>query len=566
MTTFHRFVDPAYFDAPVLGVGPATTPFDGILYNRFNVTSGGTGAGGSAFMDAVKGAGPNTGTYAVAFGEDASSSNANRGLRAVLENTDYLDDLFHRDIAIPIVTAVTVAGDEGDPSIILPAGTFVGDVLTYPINMLFELVDSQDRELINNTTGNKIYVASIAGAAIGDGFSAGLVTLNFSENVPTGTSYKIYYSSRGNLATMPADSLSYIRIRGAQEVSAEVEDVLRRLQGGGAAWNDAWATTIFDLDAAVTGGIHRIKEESPRTDLANIDPTALTTGEIRLVPGSGLYRLKKATAGDDGPAQWIIESVVTGADRWENVLYDRLGTAYGLATLDANAEPAQDARKIMRVTDLASLDALSDASIATYDIRHVQGAEHYGLYSLQPGVITPDADHPWMMRLAAGGTRTWVHELTELVGQAGGLASLSAAGKVKQYAPWAQVYSSYAAVEVVGCTLGKWQLAGRSSLATQAGDYIYVEGHARLDPGGGDTLYVGVQYNLGAGSVTPDTASPISCPETKQASATSSANVAFGLVVVATGASTDIDLVYGGAGGSPFGDIRAELHIRVVRP
>lgn len=563
MTTFHRFVDPAYFDAPVLGVGPATTPFDGILYNRFNVTSGGTGAGGSAFMDAVKGAGPNTGTYAVAFGEDASSSNANRGLRAVLENTDYLDDLFHRDIAIPIVTAVTVAGGGGDPSIILPAGTFVGDVLTYPINMLFELVDSQDRELINNTTGNKIYVASIAGAAIGDGFSAGLVTLNFSENVPAGTSYKIYYSSRGNLATMPADSLSYIRIRGAQEVSAEVEDVLRRLQGGGAAWNDAWATTIFDLDAAVTGGIHRIKEESPRTDLANIDPTALTTGEIRLVPGSGLYRLKKATAGDDGPAQWIIESVVTGADRWENVLYDRLGTAYGLATLDSNAEPAQDARKIMRVTSLAALDALVDTNIATGDIRQVQGSEHYGIYALQAGVIAPPADHPWMMRLASGGTRTWVHELADLVGQPEGIASLNASGQVLQYAPYASVAIVDASSSGTITSL-TWQHHSSAIVPVKNGDQVYAELIVDLTADGGDTAYGGISYELnGGGFVDPGVGSLF---EFSTTATSATRGVAGGVISVGADGTLEVSIATKGAGVANFGTYNAYLKVTIVRP
>lgn len=217
MTTFHRFVDPSYANAPVLGVGPATTAFDGILYNRFNVTSGGTGGGGSAFMDANKGAGPNVGTYAVAFGEDASSSNANRGLRALAENTDYLDDLFHRDIALPITTSTTVSGVGGDTSIVLPAETFVGDTLTYPLEMLFAVVDDLDREIMNAGTGTKVTVSTIAGATIGDGFAAGAVTLNFSTAVPEGITYKVHYTTRSNLATLPADALSFVRIRPAEE-------------------------------------------------------------------------------------------------------------------------------------------------------------------------------------------------------------------------------------------------------------------------------------------------------------------------------------------------------------
>lgn len=348
MAKFHRFSAPGYATAPTLGAPPGgVVVFEGVSYDLFNVTDGGVGAGGSSFMDAYKADGPNVGTYAVAFGEDATAKNFNRGLRAVAENTDTLDDLFHRDIALPLVTSPAVAG-LGVTTIALPADTYVGDTIGYDIDMLFSVVDDSDREIINPTTGAKISVASIAGAVIGDGFSGGIVTLTLSEALPTGVTYKVYYATRGNLATMPTDSLSYIRVRGAEEVSAEIQRLLLELHGGVLLWNDPWPATITDLnnsvntlDSLVVGGIHFIKEETPRTDLALIDPAALLTGELRLVPGSGLYRLKKGLAGDDGAAQWIIESSVSGTDRWENVLMDRLGVAYGFAMLAADGYLAQ---------------------------------------------------------------------------------------------------------------------------------------------------------------------------------------------------------------------------------
>lgn len=443
MTTFHRFVDPSYANAPVLGVGPATTAFDGILYNRFNVTSGGTGGGGSAFMDGAKGAGPNVGTYAVAFGEDASSSNANRGLRAVLENTDYLDDLFHRDIAIPLVTSVTVAGGGGDPSIVLPAGTFVGDVLTYPINMLFELVDSQDRELINNTTGNKIYVASIAGAAIGDGFSAGLVTLNFSENVPAGTVYKVYYSSRGNLATMPVDSLSYIRVRGAQEVGAEVEKVLMKLHGGSQAWNANWDITIHDVSLSVdTLGVYRIHEDNPSA----VDGTPLATGDLRLAANFGIYRLNKAVGPYVGPYTLLQFTDFSGNYVWQNTILDLVDNPGGVAGLDAGGRLNPVAQRIRTIGPLAYLPFESLTGLQRYDIRLVSGYGDadlgYGLYWWDDTAVGPTVS-PWIIEPASlPASGRWINSLAGMAGTAGGFATLDSLSRVNQFAKYIDYFNS----------------------------------------------------------------------------------------------------------------------------
>jgi hypothetical protein len=247
MAKFHRFRAPTYTSAPVLGPGDAApVVFEGKDYDFFNVNNEGGGGGFAAFTDVVKGVGPNKGTYCVAFGEDASSLNANRGFKALSENTDTIDDILHQDVAIPTRTAeVTPLAPVA--TIDLPANTFVGTSKSYPIEMLFKIVDGMDREVLD-AGAIRITVASIAGAAIGDDFSAGIVTLNLSNDIPTGQTYRVYYAERGNIATLPMDAFSYSQIRTAAVVDAVIQDVLQQLHGGvGALWNDTWTSTIHDL-------------------------------------------------------------------------------------------------------------------------------------------------------------------------------------------------------------------------------------------------------------------------------------------------------------------------------
>jgi hypothetical protein len=246
---FHRFVSPSYYGGLPGG------------YDLINVTSGGVGAGGSAFADAAKIGGPNAGTYWVAFGEDATSNDVNRGFRALAENCDSLDDLMRRDLAVPTRTNDVLAGG-AVPSIILSGQVFVGVPGTpntaAGLATLYSILDDNDDEIIDPGTGAKVQVTSITGATVGTNFAAGPITLNLTPSIPTGVTYRVIYATRGNLATMATDVLTTIRIRGAQEIEAGVEDLFRRLHGGGLAWNAAWTTTIYDLAASSLDDRYRL--------------------------------------------------------------------------------------------------------------------------------------------------------------------------------------------------------------------------------------------------------------------------------------------------------------------
>jgi hypothetical protein len=104
---FHRLTDPAYF-----GGLPGTHDF----INNF----GGT----PSPADGAKVGGTYAGTYFIAFGEAATTSNSNRANKALAENTDFLDDIVHRDLAVPTIKSVVLSSPTDE--FVLPGDIFVG--------------------------------------------------------------------------------------------------------------------------------------------------------------------------------------------------------------------------------------------------------------------------------------------------------------------------------------------------------------------------------------------------------------------------------------------------------
>ncbi len=231
MTTFHRLTVPSYTGGLPSG------------YDYVNNALSGT----PAFADNAKVGGPNAGTYFVAFGEDATSSDANRANQALAQNTDTLDNLLHRDLALPVRTSDVGPTSSPTTTITLTGpGIFLGGVGDQLID-LFRITDQNDNDIENGST--QVLVASISGGTLGGGFSTGNVTLNLNTSIPTGLTYHVYYSTQSNLATLPADAFISMRIRSAVAVDAEIETLFQLLHGNGEAWNGAWDSTIWDLTA-----------------------------------------------------------------------------------------------------------------------------------------------------------------------------------------------------------------------------------------------------------------------------------------------------------------------------
>lgn len=191
---FHRLVVPTYFGGLPGG------------YDYINNALVGT----PSFADNAKVGGTNAGTYFVAFGEDATSSDFNRSANALAQNCDYLDDVVRRDLASPVKTSDVVAGAPV-PSILLTGpGIFVGEGGTpntvAGIRTFVQVVDENDSEIFDSA-GAECQVTAISPETPGDGFSVGNITLTISPAIPTGKTYRVYYFVRSNLATFTSGVL-----------------------------------------------------------------------------------------------------------------------------------------------------------------------------------------------------------------------------------------------------------------------------------------------------------------------------------------------------------------------
>ena len=321
---FHRYKQPVYAGAPALPAGPATVSFNGISYNLFNVVSEGNGSGGAAFVDGAKADGSNVGTYFVAFSEDATSSAANRGLKALAENTDYLDDVLNKDLATPVSTNVATAGGGGVSSIALPTSTFVGNSGGYPLAGLFSILDQNDNDIL--VGGVKVAASSITGAVVGDGFSAGVVTVTLTVSIPNGQQYRVYYATRGSLAAMPVDALTSINVRSVEGVEAELQNIVNSIKGENAAGlSNPWDTSsVYNLAGLGFNGFNGLYRRATAFAPYSTDPTVAPTdinkagsGAEILVDGRSftLRAPSVPTGSTDGRYMDTFQSLLTIDDR-----------------------------------------------------------------------------------------------------------------------------------------------------------------------------------------------------------------------------------------------------------
>ncbi len=237
---FHRLAVPTYFN----GLPGGYDYVNNALVGTPAVTPGPRADGG-----------PNNGTYFLGFAENAVSQAVNRGLNALAENCDTLDDYLRRDIAVPAVTAdETAVGTVS--SIVLTGPVFIGMSGTpntvAGIRSFVTLVDEEDNEIFNST---ECQVTAITGGTVGDEWSTANITLTVSPAIPDGTIYRVYYSTRGNVATFPDDVL-----RGRRRE-------YNRFNGG-----SAWADGTTNPATFITAQLDKII-----TDLA----VGAGTGKIR---------------------------------------------------------------------------------------------------------------------------------------------------------------------------------------------------------------------------------------------------------------------------------------------
>ena len=198
--TFHRLANPSYF---IPGGGPLLPGYD--LLND-PTTTGGTGI--PVVPDpGVKVGGVYDGVYFIADGSDeaANAYNLNRPARAMGESVDLLDDTVHRSIA---QKTTSFFGSVGDATIDLDGSVdniYTGVVLDF-VEKYFQVSDGDGKPIFVN--GRLISVVS-SSVAIGSGFSsANPLTLTFSDTIPTGINYYIYYTVRRYLGSLEEDTFA----------------------------------------------------------------------------------------------------------------------------------------------------------------------------------------------------------------------------------------------------------------------------------------------------------------------------------------------------------------------
>lgn len=267
---FHRLTIPSYYGGLPGG------------YDYINNAGGGT----PSFADGQKIGGPNAGTYFVAFGEDATSNNANRSNKALAQNTDYLDDLMHRDLAVP-QTLNNTAPPGGVSSLAFGMDTFVGVVgtpnTTEGIMTFVKILDQNNNEI--NVGGTACAVTSIAGAVVGSGFSAGPVTFNISPTIPAGTLYRVLYATRGNLSVVPVDALTYPALRNAQYLTVPFEDLVAQV----VRYSGVDVAALVATDIETPDGTRLPKSNTMYFD---VDPDGTVGG-----PRNFIFRTQRATPG-----------------------------------------------------------------------------------------------------------------------------------------------------------------------------------------------------------------------------------------------------------------------------
>lgn len=273
--------------------------------------------GAASPADGKKASGPNEGTYFVAFAEDATSSNTNRGMQAHGQNFDFVDDLLNRQTSRP-TTLSFVAGGGGDASKTLTGSdVYVGIPGTandQPTrSTLISVLDANDNEF--EVGGQRVVVTLIH-----DGASTNVVgvpatgfynapTANFSPAIPASTAYKLAVgllsSSAHRWVSFPGVLSQSVVDSG--RVTAEVQALFRTLHAvTGQAWDAAWDSTIRAL--AASGLNERYRRQTTVPGSFNFD----TAGDGAIILRDGAAPQSKVNIVtphlDPLNALWVVKS------------------------------------------------------------------------------------------------------------------------------------------------------------------------------------------------------------------------------------------------------------------
>jgi hypothetical protein len=244
MADFHRLVTPTYH---------------GGLPISHDLINDGTPSDAPTSPQQADPGSPNTGSYFVCFSEDASSANANRPHQALAENTDFLDDVIHRDLAVPVIKTVVIGGG-GSDNFPITGDIYVGPVATpndsLSRNGLGAVQNSDGTPTVLESSG--VYT-SIVVSAIEDGGGSNVIgvpadgfwtdpTIFVSDTLPAGT-YRFLCYERSNVKTQP-DGLATRLLSGEQPLNDLWAFAYNRTMfaPGYSSWKDGTAIPVGTLE------------------------------------------------------------------------------------------------------------------------------------------------------------------------------------------------------------------------------------------------------------------------------------------------------------------------------
>jgi hypothetical protein len=160
----------------------------------------------------------------------------------------------------PVITRTSPVAGTGQTSVVISGATnpiWMGDgSISVEYEDYFRLVTDPYQDVPTEADGSPVYITSLVGAALGDGWFTGSLTVNFSGPI-TGGFWTVYYGTRATLQSIgtPLEPMTYTSIRNTAHVQQNLANVLRDLHVGSGSrdWDGVWLSTIEDL---VKGGLN----------------------------------------------------------------------------------------------------------------------------------------------------------------------------------------------------------------------------------------------------------------------------------------------------------------------
>lgn len=328
---YYRHTSPSWYGAGT--ITPATltasTLGNGLTYLFWNRSSSGSGG---APMGSQVDSGASQFTFGVALGEDATSTSVNRGLKALFENTDYLDEVLQADRIRPVLLSINIP--VASTTFTLPADIYLGasgvTLTSGRLQSLLRLCETTGLEVVNFADGY-VALAQSCSVATSPLYTEGTEVLTMSIEIPAGD-YLLLCYQRTSYATASRTLLQLPVLEGVTALSGTVQLIFSAIRGDGLDLdNEVPASLDVLLRRGMNGiyGLRNVVYDVP-TELTAYYPAVTSSntsgaGAWFVRDGAGLTGLSK----NDLSAGTHLKDVL-GSIFWANLRDTDPGNGTGL--------------------------------------------------------------------------------------------------------------------------------------------------------------------------------------------------------------------------------------------